>query len=67
MTQITVRHLRLAKMCARSARPWFARQGLSWDTFIAEGYDADTLRATGDALALKVIAVAESEVTSEKG
>lgn len=61
MTTVTVKHLRAARMCGRAARPWFARNGLSWDKFISEGYDAETLRATGDGLALKVIAVAEAE------
>ena len=58
---VTVNHLRAAQMCARAARPWFAVQGLSWAKFIAEGYDAETLRATGDALALKVVELAEAE------
>lgn len=58
---VTVNHLRAAGMCARAARPWFPRQGLSWSTFVSEGYDSETLRATGDGLALKVIAIAEAE------
>lgn len=57
---VTINDLRAARMCGRSARPWFARHGLSWDTFITEGYDAEVIRATGDALALKVIAAAEA-------
>lgn len=60
-TIVTINHLRAAKMCGRSARPWFGQHGLSWNTFITVGYDAEVLRATGDALALKVIAVAEAE------
>lgn len=56
---VTINDLRTAKMCGRSARPWFARQGLSWDVFITQGYDAEIIRATGDGLALKVVAIAE--------
>lgn len=51
-------------MCARAARPWFARNGLSWSTFVSEGYDSETLRATGDGLALKVVAIAEAEAAN---
>lgn len=58
---VTVNHLRAAKMCARSARPWFAEQGLSWSDFVAHGIDSEVLRETNDVLALKVIAVAEAE------
>lgn len=61
MTIVTINHLRAAKMCGRAARPWFERNGLSWQTFLDTGYDAETLRATGDALALKVIAIAEKD------
>jgi hypothetical protein len=62
--RVTVNHLRAAHMCGRGARPWFARNGLSWDVFITEGYDSDILRATGDALALKVVALAEAEAAN---
>lgn len=65
MTTVTINHLRAARMCGRAARPWFARNGLSWDTFVSEGYDAEVLRATGDGLALKVIAIAEAEARNE--
>lgn len=56
---VTINDLRAAKMCGRAARPWFERQGLSWNVFITRGYDAEIIRATGDGLALKVVAIAE--------
>lgn len=56
---VTINDLRAARMCGRAARPWFDAHGLDWNKFITEGYDAEILRATGDALALKVIAKAE--------
>lgn len=59
---VTINHLRAAGMCARAARPWFASKGLSWSQFISEGCDAEVIRATGDALALKVVAIAEREI-----
>lgn len=56
---VTVNDLRAARMCGRAARPWFAAHGLDWNVFITKGYDAEVIRATGDVLALKVIAKAE--------
>ncbi len=61
--RVTINHLRAAEMCARSARPWFARKGLSWSRFVSDGYDSDELLAVAgdDALCLKVIAIAQAE------
>ena len=56
---VTVEDLRASKLCFQGARPWFRRHGLDWQAFLAEGLSADVLAATGDALALRVIAVAE--------
>lgn len=61
--RVTINHLRAARMCARSARPWFERRGLSWAVFVSEGYDSEVIRATGDSLALKVVEIAEAEVS----
>ena len=44
--------------CNRGARQWFAQQGLSWADFVQEGIDAETLLATGDAMAADVVAAA---------
>lgn len=68
MVKANINHLRAAKICARSSRPWAARNGIDWQQFVAEGVDVEILRATGDPHALRVVAVAEaaaSEVTSE--
>lgn len=62
---VTINDLRTAKMCARAARPWFVRHGLSWSDYIARGIDADSLTATRDVLALKVVAIAETRVKAE--
>ena len=37
----------------------FRRHGLDWQAFLAEGLPAEVLAASGDALALRVIAEAE--------
>ena len=50
--------LRAARLCFQGARPWFRRHGLDWQAFLAEGLPAEVLAATGDALALRVIAEA---------
>lgn len=50
---VTANDLRAAGMCPR-VRPWFEKHGLDWREFIQNGYDEDILRATGDAMAIKV-------------
>ena len=50
--------IRAARLCFQGARPWFRRHGLDWQAFLAEGLPAEVLAATGDALALRVIAEA---------
>lgn len=60
VTRVTVQDLRASRLCFQGARPWFARHGLDWQRFLHEGLDAETLAATGDALAMRVIAIAEA-------
>lgn len=62
MIKATINDLRAARMCGRAARPWAERHGISWTEFITDGIDVEVLRATGDAMALKVVAVAEARV-----
>lgn len=54
--------IRAAHLCFQGARPWFRRHGLDWQAFLAEGLPAEVLAATGDALALRVIAEAEKRI-----
>lgn len=60
MTTI-VRHVHMRELgyCNRGAREWFGRHGLSWSEFLSRGIEADKLRATGDAMALRVVQHAE--------
>lgn len=67
--RVTVAHLRSVPgfsprpgFCLRKARPWFKRHGLDWRDFVRNGIDAAALEATGDALALAVVAHARQEV-----
>ena len=62
---VTIQDLRAARLCFQGSRPWLARHGLSWQAFLANGIEAKVLEATGDALALRVIAQAQARVARE--
>lgn len=60
---ITLAHLRSIPgygpkpgFCAGSSRDWFALHGLNWMEFIQQGMAEETLLATGDALAIALVA-----------
>lgn len=59
--KVTMRHVRQATMCSRGARAFFQSHGLDWDTFLREGLDSSVIRATGDAMAIRVAEIAEAE------
>ena len=59
MTRVTIQDLRDARYCLAGVRPWFRRQDLDWQDFLAHGIEAERLRATGDALIEPVIRIAE--------
>ena len=46
--------------CARGARTWCRANGIDWARMVKTGIPASELAATGDAIALKVIAFAET-------
>lgn len=60
MTRVTIQDLRAARYCLAGVRPWFRRHGLDWQAFLDSGIEAETLRATGDALVDPVITQAEA-------
>ena len=60
MTRVTIQDLRAARYCLAGVRPWFRRHGLDWQAFLDGGIEAETLRATGDALVEPVILQAEA-------
>ena len=62
---VTVQDLRAARLCFQGSRPWLARHGLSWQEFLANGIEAETLDATGDALVKRVTAQARARVARE--
>ena len=58
--RVTIQDLRAARYCLAGVRPWFRRHGLDWQAFLDSGIEAETLRATGDALVDPVITQAEA-------
>lgn len=47
-------------LCHRGARGWFAERGWDWAAFVRDGIPAQTLRDTGDAFALALVAAVEA-------
>lgn len=71
---VTTRHLftipgfsRSKGFCRSGARDWFKRHGLDWQDFVRNGIPATTLEATGDGLALAVVAWARQCETEVAG
>ncbi|MDZ7476794.1 hypothetical protein U5F73_17665 [Stenotrophomonas pavanii] len=52
---VTIDDVRAVGLCVNGTRLWFARHDLDFRAFLREGCDADTLLATGDAMALRVV------------
>ncbi|WP_019561446.1 MULTISPECIES: hypothetical protein [Caldimonas] len=63
---ITIDHVRAAGLCVHGTRTWFARQGLDFRAFLAQGLPASTLRATGDAMAQRVVSCAEAKARPQE-
>lgn len=53
---VTIDDVRAAGLCVNGTRVWFARHDLDFRAFLREGCSADTLLATGDAMAQRVVA-----------
>lgn len=56
MTEVIARleHARALGYCARGMRRWFEGRSHTWAEFVEQGVPADWLRATGDAMAIRV-------------
>lgn len=52
---VTIDDVRAAGLCVNGTRVWFARHDLDFRAFLREGCMAETLLATGDAMALRVV------------
>jgi hypothetical protein len=52
---VTINDVRAVGLCVNGTRVWFARHDLDFRAFLRDGCVADTLLATGDAMALRVV------------
>ena len=52
---IILKHVRQCHMCSRGAREFFGRHGLDWSEFVKNGLPEETILATGDAMAKRVV------------
>jgi hypothetical protein len=61
VTEVIARleHARALGYCARGMRRWFEGRSHTWAEFVERGVPADWLRATGDAMAIRVAEVAD--------
>lgn len=71
---ITVQHLHSVPdfsgrvgFCARGGREWAALHGLDWATLVRDGVAAEVLEATGDAMALRLVAHARAQAATKAG
>ena len=63
---VTIAHVRAAGLCVNGSRAWFVRNGLDFRAFLREGLDAQTLLATGDAMAQRVVSYAEAHARQQE-
>ena len=52
---VTITDVRAVGLCVNGSRAWFERHGLDFRAFLRDGLDAQTLLATNDAMALRVV------------
>jgi hypothetical protein len=56
--KVTMADVHAARFCSSGARVWLAHQGIDVLDFIRNGVPVERFEETGDALALKVAAIA---------
>lgn len=61
MVRVTIIHMRQAGYCLSGVRRFYTDHGLDFRELIEEGTPANRLVATGDGMALAVVALAEAE------
>lgn len=64
---VTIDDVRAVGLCVNGSRAWFDRHALDFRTFLREGLDAETLLATNDAMALRVVEHARARSSQEHG
>lgn len=60
MNRVRYWHFRALRYCNRGLMAWFKVRGIAWQSVLDDGVDADVLRATGDAMAIRAVEFAES-------
>ena len=63
---VTIDDVRAVGLCVNGTRTWFARHDLDFRAFLREGCDADTLLATGDAMAQRVVEHARNQFSQRE-
>ena len=63
---VTIGDMRAVGLCVNGTRVWFARHDLDFRAFLRDGCTADTLLATGDAMALRVVEHARAHTRQEQ-
>lgn len=63
---VTMEHVHAAGMCSRGARQWFAYLGLNYADFLANGMPISRVEEIGDALGMKVAAVARAHAAGDE-
>lgn len=58
---VRVNHVRAALFCTRGMREWLVLHGFDITDFVKNGIPIEKWEATGDALALRVSAIARKE------
>ena len=60
--KIYIRHIREAGYCRKEGvKPFFDAYNWDWPDFLANGIDVEIVKKTKDAMALKIVEIAERE------
>lgn len=62
---ITINDVRRTGHCVRGIKRWFEGHNLDFDRFLRRGVEAETLLATGDALAIQVVTAVRERRSSD--
>jgi hypothetical protein len=66
-TRATMAHARELGYCVKGIRRWFDGRERTWGEFVEHGVDSEWLRATGDAMAIRLADLAEFGASREDG
>ncbi|WP_180036394.1 MULTISPECIES: hypothetical protein [unclassified Acinetobacter] len=65
--KVYMRHVRAAGYCRKEGvKPFFDARNWDWLDFIKNGIDAEKLIETNDAMALKVVEIAQEEYNEQR-